>query len=202
MVNINYQKIARFLYEVGTLRRLPRIHCQILMESDLTDNIASHSYRVTLIGWQLAKLEGADAYKTAMMCLLHDLAEIRSNDHNWLHKRYVKVFEEEILKDQLGTLPDQELFELATEYNQRQSRESIIAKDADLLDQILLLKEYELQGNQEAKAWLFGKTSKTENKHLTKLEGIQTESAKKLGEAIYGEHPASWWNELWTDKNR
>ncbi len=168
----------------------------------MTDNIASHSYRVTLIGWQLAKLEGADAYKTAMMCLLHDLAEIRSNDHNWLHKRYVKVFEEEILKDQLGTLPDQELFELATEYNQRQSRESIIAKDADLLDQILLLKEYELQGNQEAKAWLFGKTSKTENKHLTKLEGIQTESAKKLGEAIYGEHPASWWNELWTDKNR
>ena len=57
MTNINYKKIAQFLYEVGTLRRLPRIHSQVLLENDLTDNIAGHSYRVAPVGWQPAKGE-------------------------------------------------------------------------------------------------------------------------------------------------
>lgn len=26
------------------------------------------------------------------MCLAHDIAEVRSNDQNWVHKKYVKVF--------------------------------------------------------------------------------------------------------------
>ncbi len=200
--NSDYQRIARFLYEVGTLRRLPRIHCQTLLENDLTDNIASHSFRVALTGWQLAKLEKADPYKTAILCLVHDLAEIRSNDHNWIHKRYVKVFEDEILADQLGTLPDKGLFDLATEYNRRQSKEAIIAKDADLLDQILLLKEYELKGSREAKSWLFNKAKVSEDKEPSKLKDLKTQSAKKLGQAIYKESPSSWWAKIWTDNNR
>ncbi|HEU5114744.1 MAG TPA: HD domain-containing protein, partial [Candidatus Paceibacterota bacterium] len=136
------KRIAAFLFEIGTMRKLPRMHRQTLLTDDMSDNIATHSYRVAMIGWFLAKMEGVDPYKVLAMCMIHDLAEIRSGDHNWIHKRYVKIFEDEIRKEQLGTLPYPDLDIIAAEYAERKSAESVVAKDADLLDQILLLKEY------------------------------------------------------------
>ena len=39
-------KIVNFLFEIGTMKKLPRIHQQVLLSQDMSDNIASHSYRV------------------------------------------------------------------------------------------------------------------------------------------------------------
>lgn len=193
------KKIVNFLFEIGTMRKIPRMHQQALLTQDLSDNIATHSYRVAFISWFLAKMEKADPYKTVMMALLHDTDEIRSGDHNYVHKKYVKVFEDEILKDQLGHLPFNDLFEIGTEYDIRESKESIIAKDADLLDQILLLKEYSHQGTKEAEIWLTGKGDKKENIQFTNLK---TESAKKLGKEILNGKVSEWWEKIWTPKNR
>jgi putative hydrolase of HD superfamily len=195
----NNKKIVNFLYEVGTMRKLMRIHRQALLTDDHSDNISSHSYRVSIIGWFLAKQEKADPYKTVMMCLLHDTAETRSNDHNWIHKKYTKIFEEEIINDQYNDMPFPELKEFISEYSKRESKESIVAKDSDLLDQILLLREYEMIGNKEAKVWLYGKGKNKSNEQLNKL---RTESAKKLGKSIYETEPSEWWENIWTPKNR
>ncbi len=192
-------RIADFLYELGTMRKVLRIHRQLLLADDMSDNIATHSYRVTMIGWLLAKKEQADLYKVVMMCMLHDLGEIRSNDHNWLNKRYTKIFDAEIIEEQLGTLPYSELREMALEYEERKTKEAIIAKDADLLDQILLLKEYEWQGNREASVWLHGKGDDDGN---AQLNALKLDSSKALGKAIYDRNPSDWWNNLWTSNNR
>lgn len=186
-------RLADFFFEVGTMRRLQRMHRQTLLVEDSSDTIASHSYRVTLIGWHLAKLAGADPYKTVMMCLTHDLGEIRSNDHNWVHKRYTKIFDDEIAADQLGTLPFRELFDFAQEYEERTSLESLVAKDADIIDQILLLREYEWQGSREAKLWL------DDARHINSLK---TEAAKNLGATLMERSPSDWWKEFATNKNR
>ncbi len=192
--NIDKKAISHFLYEIGTLRKVARAHRQMLLEDDLSDNIASHSYRVTIIGWLLAKMEKADPYKVVMMCLLHDTAEARSNDHNWVHKRYVKIFEDEIIEDQLKSLPgSEELNGFAKEYGMRESVEAKIAKDADLIDQILLLKEYEHKGNKEAGKWLIGKK---DGKRMF------TQSARDLVKEICRQEPGDWWRNIWTDKNR
>ncbi len=198
MENAN-ERLADFLFEVGTLRRINRSHRQNLLVNDDTDNIASHSFRVTWIGWHLAKLEGADPHKVTMMCLLHDLGEARSNDMNWIHKRYVTVHDDEITEEQLGTLPFPELKELVQEYSARQSLEAKVAKDSDNLDQILLLKEYEWQGNQEAARWLRGDEAK-DGRH--RLDRLYTKAGRALGEAIYAREPSKWWEDLWTNKNR
>jgi putative hydrolase of HD superfamily len=193
-------KLANFLFEAGTLRKLLRVHRQTLLTDDMSDNIASHSFRVALIAWALAKKEKADVAKAVLMALLHDLGEARSNDHNWVHKRYVKVFNEEIVKGQLGGLPFGDLERLAREYDARKSKEAIIAKDADLLDEILLLREYEWQGNREAAKWLHeGKGRLKTNAQLKKL---RLKSSKELGKAIYETEPSEWWSNLWTSKNR
>ena len=188
-----------FFFEVGTMRKLMRMHRQMLLTDDMSDSIASHSYRVSMIGWYMAKKEKVDLYKTVMMCLLHDMAEARTGDHNWVHKRYVKIYEDEIHKEQFGTLPFGDFKELIDEYKERKSREAIIAKDADMLDQFLLLREYEWQGNKEASLWLYDGKNKDGKKRLARLK---TKTAKKLGEAIYKENPSDWWTNLWTSKNR
>src|SRR3954471_10597295 len=112
MSNDKDKRIVQFLFEMGTMRKLPRMHRQLFLFDDMTDNIATHSYRVTLIGWFLAKLEDADPYKVSMMCLMHDMSEVRTGDHNWLHKRYTKIFEDEIKEEQIGTLPFPEMKEM------------------------------------------------------------------------------------------
>jgi 5'-deoxynucleotidase YfbR-like HD superfamily hydrolase len=200
--NAKERRIANFLFEVGTMRKLMRVHRQTLLTDDMSDSIASHSYRVALIGWHLAKAEKADPYKTVMMCLLHDMAEARSNDHNWVHKKYVKVFDEEIANEQLGTLPYPDLGELEAEYRKRESKESILAKDADLIDQILLLREYEWQGNKEAGIWLRGKSGQSHQNGNAQISRLKSGSAKKLARAIMEEDPSNWWNDLWTPTNR
>jgi putative hydrolase of HD superfamily len=195
----NNKKIVNFLFEVGTMRKLPRIHQQVLLSQDLSDNIATHSYRVSLIAWFLAKLEKVDPYKTMMMAFLHDVKEVRSGDHNYIHKKYVKIFENEITKDQLGDLPFADLIEFTNEFEERKSKEAIIAKDADLIDQILLLKEYSHQGNREAEIWLNGKGIDDEN---VQYKSLKTISAQKLGKEILSGKVSEWWENIWTEKNR
>lgn len=193
------ESIANFLYEIGTMRKLARIHRQVLLTDDLSDNIASHSYRVTMICWFLAKEENANPYKTVMMGLLHDTAETRSNDHNWVHKRYITIDEGEINKDQLGTLPHPELKEIIDEYETRESKEALLAKDADTLDQILLLREYEMTGNKEAEQWLY---EKEREKTKVQIKKLKTQTAIKLGEALYDTNPSDWWKNLYTSENK
>lgn len=188
-------KITHFLYELGTLRKTARSHRQTLLTNDLSDNIASHSYRVSAIGWFLAKLEKADPYKVLLMCLFHDSGEARTGDQNWVHKKYVKTFDQEVVKDQLSGLPmSEELLQINSEYELRQSRESKIAKDADFLDQILLLKEYAWQGNQEAGLWL---------KDNEQFKRLFTGSARKIAAEIMSQNPSDWWGKSgWTSDRR
>ena len=151
------KELTSFFFEIGTLRKIARSHRQTLLTDDLSDNIASHSFRVAIIGYFLAKEAGADADKVIKMCLLHDIEESRAADQNWIHKKYIKVFEDEIRKEQLEKIPNsKELLNLSKEYDEKKSLEAKIAKDADLLDQVLLLREYEWMGNKEAKRWLDG----------------------------------------------
>lgn len=187
--------LANFFFEVGTLRKLARSHRQTLLTDDLSDNISSHSYRVTVIGYFLAKLSNADVVKVVLMCLFHDVSESRSGDQNWINKRYVKVYEDEITKDQLSPLPfSDELMELNHEYQERKTLEAKLAKDADLIDQILLLKEYEHVGNQEAATWL---------KHNNHLKILLTPVAKKIAKEIIKQNPSDWWyKDLWTPNRR
>ena len=188
----SYKSIINFLYEVGTLRKIPRSHMQTLLTSDLSDNISSHSFRVCVIGLMLANLEKANVSKVLTMCLFHDITESRSGDQNWVHKKYVKVFDDEIISDQLKNLPNsKEFLTIIQEYQNRKTPEAIITKDADLLDQILLLQEYIRSGNQEAKNW---------KSHINLLV---TKSAIALGQQIIHTVPSTWWTQgNWTGKRR
>ena len=82
---------------------------------------------------------------------------------------------------------------MLSEYRVRESLEARVAKDADLLDQILLLREYELRGNQEAGKWLAGKAQ---------YNMLSTEVGKRLAEELYRQAPSEWWDGLWGAEKR
>ncbi|MDO8513231.1 MAG: HD domain-containing protein [bacterium] len=188
MTKKHLEKIVSLLYEAGSLRKISRAHRQFLLTNDLSDNTASHSYRTTIIGYFLAQLEKADVNKVIKICLFHDFEESRSGDQNWLNKRYIKKFDEDIINDQFKCPPVfTEIINNIFEYSQRITLESKIAKDADILDELLLLREYELQGNKEACRWL-----------IHQEKGLITVSAKKIAEEIKTQDPHKWWWSHWT----
>jgi putative hydrolase of HD superfamily len=188
------KKLTSFFFEIGTLRKIVRSHRQTLLTDDLSDNIASHSFRVAIIGYFLAKEVGADSDKVIKMCLLHDIEESRAGDQNWVHKRYIKVFEDEIRREQLEKVPNsQELLNLSKEYDEKKSLEAKAAKDADLLDQVLLLREYEWGGNKEAKRWLDGGAQR---------KRMYNQITRQIVKEISKQKPSLWWHNLWTSNRR
>jgi len=197
------KKLTAFFFEIGNLRKVLRAHQQILLSYDLTDTIASHSFRVALISYFLAKELKADADKVLKMCLLHDLEETRSGDQNWVHKRYLKVYEDEIRKEQLKELiHSEELLKLSKEYQERKTLEAKIVKDADLLDEIFLLKEYVWQGNKEAKDWLKGTHKKGPGGESRQEKLMNTKLAKEIAKEAKRQSPSFWWENLWTSNRR
>jgi len=192
------KKLASFFFEIGNLRKVIRVHQQVLLSFDLSDTIAAHSFRVALIGYFLAKEQKADADKVLKMAILHDLEETRSSDHNWVHKKYVKVFEDEIRQDQLKDLPNsEELIQLSKEYQERKTLESKIAKDADSLEQVFLLREYDWQGNLEARDWLKGPEGESEQEKM-----MFTQLAKDIAKEAKLQPPSDWWKDIYTPKRR
>ncbi len=197
------KKLVSFFYEVGTLRKIIRMHQQVFLSNDPSDNIASHSFRTAVIGYFLAKELKADADKVIKMCLLHDIEETRCGDQNWIHKRYVKVFEEEIREGQLKPLPNsREMLKLSKEYQERKTLEAKIAKDADTLDEIFLIREYALQGNKEASTWLKAVTKKDPKKESHQEKRLFTKLAKKIAKETKKQNPSRWWDNLWSANRR
>ncbi|PLY00457.1 MAG: phosphohydrolase [Desulfuromonas sp.] len=178
------KNLANFLFEVGMLKRTPRTGFQFLGSG--AESVAEHSFRTAVIGYTLAQLdEQADAARVMMMCLFHDVPEARIGDLNYVNKKYVKVDERAAVEDLARTLPFGDQYrEALQEFMDKQSREALLAHDADQLEMILALKEYRDLGNRNADEW-----------YPFSLKRLQTETARKLAEQIWTTDSSRWWFE-------
>ncbi|MCL5411635.1 MAG: HD domain-containing protein [Patescibacteria group bacterium] len=185
---MNKEKIVSFFFEMASLRRLTRSHRQMI--AAVNDNISDHSFRVGIIAMILAGLEKCDQNKALKMGLFHDLVEARTGDANTINKQYVKLDEEGAREDQLSGLPiGEEILELLREYEERKSAESIVAKDADSLDQMVLEQEYFFEDPINRKKWQDFMEKK-----------LKTESAKKLSIEIRNSNPFNWLYQIMDEK--
>ena len=176
------KNIANFLFEVGMLKRTPRSGHQFLGSG--SESVAEHICRVIFIGYALAKLDGgADETKLLKMCFLHDLHESRTGDMNYMNKKYVTVDEDKALRDLCDTLPfGQEILQVTDEFNGRETKEAMLAYDADQIELILMLKEHGDLGNKYADEWIgFA------------LKRLKTEAGKKLAQEVIETDWTLWW---------
>ncbi len=180
-MKINSEKVAHFLHEVGMLKRTPRTGYQFLGSG--SENVAEHSFRVTVIGYVLAGMAGADQARTVFMCLFHDLHEARVGDMNYVNRMYNKTDDKRALKDALsGTGLEEQVVSLFEEVEETDSKEACLARDADQLDLILNLKEQQDLGNKYAAKWL-----------ECAIERLCTAEGQELGEKIIKADHTDWW---------
>ena len=179
------KRIIEFIFEVGTLRRINRLHLQKMGKTE--DSVADHIFRVAIIGYLLAKHEGLDADKVLKMCLFHDLVEARTGDHDWFHKKFVKINEMKAIKSQWkGIISEKEIIKLFKEYLARRTKEAKIAKEADSLEQIFQLKDYADQGNIEAARCL-----------PHKIERVKSKIGKETIKELKNSNIHDWWWKKW-----
>lgn len=189
------EKIVRFLFEMGMLKRTPRTGYRFLGSGK--ESVADHSFRTAIIGYVLSSGEkSVDKNKTVLMCLFHDMTEARTGDHNYVYQKYVIADEERALRDQLKELPfEAEIKNLIKEFNEAATTEAKIARDSDQLDLILELKEQLDIGNKNAQDWI----------HYA-IKRLFTEKAKRIAKEIVSSHSADWWftkeSEWWIKGNK
>ena len=174
--------IANLLFETGMLKKTERTGLAFLGSG--RESVAEHAFRVTMIAYVLAKMEeGVDEGRLIKMCLLHDLVEARTGDHNYVQKKYVTVDEEKALNDIADSVFfGNDIRDLVNEFNSGRTIESFLANDADQLELILMLKENKDLGNPYADEWI-----------AYALKRLKTETAKKLAETILCTDSTSWW---------
>lgn len=164
------------------LKRTPRSGYQFLGTG--AESVAEHIFRTVYIGFVLGYLsEGIDKGRLLKLCLFHDLPEARTGDLNYVNKKYVKVDGEKTLKELTEQLPfGGELHALITEFEERKTPESRLARDADQLEMILALKECKDLGSKYADEWLdFA------------LKRLETDEAKRLASVILETDSSLWW---------
>jgi putative hydrolase of HD superfamily len=189
------KEIANFLFEVGMLNKTPRTGFQFLGSGK--ESVAEHILRTLFIGYSLCKLDpSVDELKVLRMCLVHDLPEARTGDMNYMYKKYVTVDEEKAVRELTETLPfGDEIKAVLAEFNEKKTRESLLAHDADQLGLILLLKEYGDLGNKYSQEWL--------NYAVRRL---CTDEGRKLADAILRTDWTQWWfrdkSDWWVNGNR
>jgi putative hydrolases of HD superfamily len=189
------EEIANFLFEVGMLNKTPRTGFRFLGSGK--ESVAEHILRTIFIGYSLCKLDpAADELKVLRMCLVHDLPEARTGDQNYMYKKYVTVDEEKAVRELTEHLPfGAEIKTTLEEFNEKKTREALLAHDADQLALILQLKECRDLGNQYSQEWLdFA------------VRRLCTDPGRKLAETILQTDWTQWWfrdkSDWWVNGNR
>jgi putative hydrolases of HD superfamily len=182
-------ELVHFLFEAGHLKNVDRSGWWLFGNKN-PESVAEHSFRCTILGYILAKLENVDASKVLMMCLFHDVHETRTNDLHKVVQKYINQDEagDKATQDQLEPLKDpigKEISDTLGELTDQTSKESIVAKDADILECAMQAREYQVQGYEAAVDWL----DRADDR-------LKCESSKKLLAILKYSDPGEWWKKL------
>jgi putative hydrolase of HD superfamily len=174
-----------FLYEIGNIRLIDRSWRRFHTLNFA--NLAEHHFRVCWLALIIAAYEGkVDTGKIIKMALIHDIAESRATDVDYLSRQYVERNEELAIKDMLkDTALEKEFYSLWEEYESRESLEAKIVKDADNLDVDFELAEQENQGSTLKGEW-------TEMRGFVAKEKLFTDTAKKIFDQLSETKPHNW----------
>jgi putative hydrolases of HD superfamily len=183
------EELVHFLFEAGHLKNVDRSGWWLFGNKN-PESVAEHSFRCTILGYILAKLENVDASKVLMMCLFHDVHETRTNDLHKVVQKYINQDEagDKATQDQLEPLKDpigKEISDTLGELTDQESKESVVAKDADILECAMQAREYQVQGYEAAVDWL----DRADDR-------LKCESSRKLLAILKQSDPNEWWKKL------
>ncbi len=175
--------------EAGLLKKIKRSGWWVAGIKD-PESVADHCFRCAVMGYYMAHLEGVDPFKVMAMTLFNDIHEARINDLHKMGHYYIdfKDAEKKVFEDQMKNLDKNvanELTGFRKEFDTQSSPESIVARDADILECLLQAKEYYDSGHTKARKFF-----KTAPDHL------KTKTAKKMWKQIKQWDSGRWWEDV------
>jgi putative hydrolase of HD superfamily len=176
------RRIADFLFEARMLKNIERSGFRFLGAGK--ESVAEHSWMITIIAFALARLQPeVDAGRLIAMCLVHDLPEARIGDLNYVQKQYVSSDEAKAIVDMTRDLPfGGDLAELLKEFDNAETLEAQLAKDADQLALLLELKAIGDGGCDAPDKWI-----------PFVMQRLKTPAGKQLAENILATGCNDWW---------
>jgi putative hydrolases of HD superfamily len=173
-----------FLFEMGNIRLIKRMGSRFL--GVFQEDLADHHFRVFWIAMVIAGHEGnVDTGKIAKLALVHDIAESRTGDVDYLARQYVERNEKGAIQDMLaGSSLEKEFYALWEEYEARETLEAKIVKDADNLDVDFELAEQAAAGHELPGVW--------KDMQHTRLTKLYTKAARQLFEQLQESSPHDW----------
>ena len=174
--------IANLLFEARILKDLVRSGYAFLGSG--RESVAEHSFMTAFICFALAKMEpDINSERIMAMALVHDLAEARTGDLNYVEKKYSQVDEAKAISHLTATIPfGTDIKHLVDEFNRGETKEAKLANDADQLSFILELKKLEDLGAKGPDKWLPVVTGR-----------LKTDVGKKLAQTIMDTGWDEWW---------
>lgn len=148
------KQIAELLFEARMLKDLKRSGYAFLGAG--SESIASHCFTTAFICFVMARLTpGIDGERMTGMALVHDMAEARTGDFNYVQKRYAAVDEARAVAHLTENLPfAADMTALIAEFNAGETLEAKLVRDADQLSFILELKKLKDTGAAFPDQWL------------------------------------------------
>jgi putative hydrolase of HD superfamily len=182
------KNIANLLFEVNHLKKIQRTGYAFLGVGK--ESVAEHSFCTTFIAYLLAEMvPEADPLRLTTMCLVHDLPESRIGDLNYVQKKYVVADEPKAIEDLSENSPlEGRLAALISEFNQGESIEAQLARDADQLAFIIELKSLLDIGFKPPQKWL-----------PYVMQRVKTSAGKTLADQIMETDRDEWWLKNYVD---
>ncbi len=174
--------IANLLFEVRILKEITRSGYAFLGSG--RESIAEHSFMTAFICFTMAKLDHTiDCEKLVTMALVHDIAEARTGDFNYVQKKYSNIDEEKAISHLIKSLTfGNDIKILLEEFNSGETMEAKLAQDADQISFILELKKNKDTGAKGPEKWL---------PHV--LNRLKTDIGRKIAQSIMETDWDEWW---------
>jgi putative hydrolases of HD superfamily len=174
---------ANYLNEIGMLNRTPRSGFAFLGVGE--QSVAEHMYRMMHVAFVLSRMsdEKVDETHLLRLVLFHDLPEARTSDHNYVNRKYVQEDLQKVLEDGASHWPyGEEIAAYIREFEAAETPVARLAKDADQLELLLVLKEQADLGHPHVDDWI---------KPL--LARLKTNAGRRLADEILATRWDEWW---------
>ena len=160
---MSLEELIEFSEIIGKLKVVNRAGWVSHVGITKPESVADHSFRCAILAMSIGDLLGVDTEKLIRMLLLHDIQESITGDYDYYAKEEigmprVKLQERKAIKDILSRLPTKskrKYYAIWQEYEDKTTREAMLANDIDKIEMLMQALEYEKEGYDSGKLEAF-----------------------------------------------
>jgi len=169
---MSLEKLVKFSEVIGQLKKVKRSGWISHVGIKNPESVADHSFRSAALAMYIGDLMKLDTEKLMRMLLLHDIQEALTGDYDIFAKKKIgmkkfRIQEKNAAREVLSLLSSdlkEKYIDVWEEFENRKTREAILANDIDKIEMMMQALEYEKEGRDSEKFEAFWTRVKNEIK--------------------------------------